>query len=77
MTTYAVFLRHEFDQEADPQSAYEIVGQFEASDAKGAIRQAVEKMGADAHGRTFAAVPKRGWLETPVSVETKPVVKLG
>lgn len=64
-TPYRVFMKHEFDQEADPQTAYEIVGTFPANNAKAAIMAAAEKLGDKADGRTFAATPFRSWVEPP------------
>lgn len=76
-TKYRVFMKHEFDHESEPQSAYEIVGTFEASNAKQAISLAAEKLGdAKANGRTFAATPDRGWAEAKTKVETKTQVSL-
>lgn len=75
-TRYRVFKKHEFDQEAEPQSAYAIVGTFEASTAKQAISLAAEKLGDKANGCTFAATPDRGWAEATTKVETKTQVSL-
>jgi hypothetical protein len=63
VTKYRVFMQHQLDHEAEPQSAYAVVGVFEASNAKQAIAAAAEKLGDKASGKTFAATPERGWAE--------------
>lgn len=85
MTTYLVLRKHDTPKAIENGASsvrvlggYELVGQFDAHDAKGAVKQAILAMTADeqkaAASETFAATPAASWREVSPKVETTTVV---
>lgn len=84
MTAYLVLRKH--PTPATPPSTashtrvlggWEKLDTFEAHSAQQAIRKAAEKLGNDANGATFAAVPAGSWAEETVSVAVQTRISFG
>ena len=74
MSTEYLILRSTTNTEAG-QAAWEDITRETASSAQKAIRQAAERLGADAPHNHFVAVPARSWKPVTVKVETKTALK--
>lgn len=85
MTRYKVLRKHETPKAPETVSVggrvlggYELVGEYDGNDAKGAVKAAILAMPADkqkaAASETFAATPAGSWREVSPKVETTTVV---
>lgn len=57
------------------EAHWEDITRETARSAQAAIRQAAERLGADAPRNHFVAVPARSWKPVKVTVETKTALK--